>query len=266
MGALEQSAAGSQRPARGRHRGLDQPMIGTAFSLCCVLLIAGCGPHLATKEDHTAHRSNPMLNTNHAEEAEVPFVMEPKTAMPEGSRQANFASESASRRTRETADWVVGSRDNLNLPFAIVDKVNARVYVFGADGQLQGVAPVLLGLGQGDEVAPGISDMPMSRIPPAQRTTPAGRFVTAMGRNSHGKEILWLDYKNAISMHPVVTGRPQERRAQRLDSPSPLDNRISYGCINVPVKFFKDEIHRLFAGTAGVVYVMPETGRVRPSS
>jgi hypothetical protein len=203
--------------------------------------------------------SNPMLNASYEQEAEVPFAMEPKTAKPLSSRRANFGSETASRRTRETADWVVASRDNLNMPFAIVDKINAKVYVFSVDGQLKGAAPVLLGMGQGDDVAPGISDMPMSRIPPAKRTTPAGRFLTAMGRNSHGKEILWLDYKNAISMHPVVTSIPEQRRPQRLASPSPLDNRISYGCINVPPEFFTDVIHRLFAGTVGIVYVMPET-------
>jgi hypothetical protein len=230
-----------------------------ALSLCFVLLIVGCGPRLATKADDAAQMSNPMLNASYAQEAEVPFVMEPKTARPLSSRRANFGSETASRRTRETADWIVASKDNLNMPFAIVDKVNAKVYVFGVDGHLKGSAPVLLGIGLGDHVAPGISDMPMSRIPPEDRTTPAGRFVTAMGRNSHGKEILWLDYENAISMHPVITSRPEQRRAQRLATPTPLDNRISYGCINVPPEFFTDVIHRLFAGTAGIVYVMPET-------
>jgi hypothetical protein len=44
-----------------------------------------------------------------------------------------------------------------------------------------------------------------------------------------------------------------------LATPSPLDNRISFGCINVPPDFFKDVIHRKFSGTAGIVYVMPET-------
>lgn len=202
-----------------------------------------------------------MLDASYAQEAEVPFVTDAKTAMPSRAGQADFGSESASRRTRETADWVVASSDHRNRPFAIVDKVNAKVYVFSVDGQLAGAAPVLLGMGKGDDVAPGISDMPMSRIPPADRTTPAGRFLTAMGRNSYGKEILWLDYKNAISMHPVITSLPKQRRPQRLASPTPLDNRISYGCINVPPEFFTDVIHRLFSGTAGVVYVMPETRR-----
>lgn len=259
----------SAQPICAQHRlstSLHPKMPRMALCLCLGVLGAGCGPHLTTKADHAAPLPNPMLNANYAEDAEVPFVMEPKTAMAEGSRQANFASESASRRTREMADWVVSSRDHLNLPFAIVDKVNAKVYVFEVDGKLHGAAPVLLGLAQGDEVAPSVADKPMSQISPAERTTPAGRFVSAMGRNSHGKEILWLDYKNAISMHPVVTSRPEQRRAQRLATPSPLDNRISYGCINVPVEFFKNVIHSKFSGTAGIVYVLPETRPVRPSS
>ncbi|WP_295395012.1 L,D-transpeptidase [uncultured Thiodictyon sp.] len=202
---------------------------------------------------------NPMLKADYPDDADVPFAMEPKTAMADGSKQANFESERASRRTRDMADWIVGSRDNLNMPFAIVDKANAKVYVFGVDRQLRGAAPVLLGLAQGDYVAPGVGNMRMSRISPRERTTPAGRFVAKMGRNAHGKEVLWVDYKNAISMHPVITSRPEERRAQRLDTPSPLDNRISYGCINVPVTFFQKVIHRIFSGTAGIVYVLPKT-------
>ena len=115
----------------------DNPNIASmALCLCLGLLSAGCGPLLATRADDVAHMPNPMLNANYSEDAEVPFVMEPRTAVADGSRQADFASESASRRTREMADWVVSSRDNLNMPFAIVDKVNAKVYVFEVDGKL----------------------------------------------------------------------------------------------------------------------------------
>lgn len=240
---------------------LHSKMTRMALCLCLGLLGAGCGPRLATKSDDVARMPNPMLNASYSEDAEVPFVMEPKSAMADGSRQVNFESESASRRTRDMADWVVSSGDNLNKPFAIVDKVNAKVYVFGVDGKLHGAAPVLLGLGKGDDVAPGVGDMRMGLIPVAQRTTPAGRFEAVMGRNAHGKEILWVDYKNAISMHPVVTSNPKERRAERLDTPTPLDNRISFGCINVPAVFFKNVVHSKFSGTAGIVYVLPETKR-----
>ena len=238
-------------------------MTGMALCLCLGLLSAGCGPRLATKADTVTRMSNPMLRANYAADAEVPFVTAPRTATADGSRQANFGSESASRRTREMADWVVASRDNLNMPFSIVDKVNAKVYVFGVDGELHGAAPALLGMAQGDYVAPGVGNMRMSHISPAGRTTPAGRFVATMGRNSHGKEILWVNYENAISMHPVVKGRPEERRAQRLGTPSPLDNRISYGCINVPGIFFKNLIHKNFVGKAGIVYVLPENSHIR---
>ena len=252
-------------PIRAQRRlspSLRSNMTKMVLCLCLGLLGAGCGPHLATKGDNVANLSNPMLNSHYSDDADVPFVMDPKTAMKDGPRQANFESESASRRTRDMADWVVSSRDNLNMPFAIVDKVNAKVYVFGVDGQLHGVAPVLLGLAQGDYSAPGIGHMRMSLISPAERTTPAGRFVATMGRNSHGKEILWLDYENAISMHPVITSRPQDRRPQRLATPSPLDNRISFGCINVPVEFFQNVIHRIFSGTAGIVYILPESRQI----
>lgn len=240
---------------------LHSKLTSMTLCLCLGLAVAGCGPRLATKADPVAQMSNPLLNQNHSQDADVPFVTQPRTASASGSGQANLGSESASRRTREMADWAVNSRDNLDLPFAVVDKVNAKVYIFGVDGQLRGAAPVLLGLAQGDVAAPGVGDMRMSHISPAQRTTPAGRFVVTMGRNSHGKDILWVDYKNAISMHPVVKGSPKERRAQRLDSPSPLDNRISYGCINVPPQFFKSMIHALFSGAGGIVYVLPETKR-----
>jgi hypothetical protein len=230
-----------------------------ALCLCVSLLAAGCSPQLATKTENVAHAPSPMFNAAYSEDADVPFVMEPKKTMAHDSARDLFQSESASRRTRDMADWVVSSRDNLNMPFAIIDKVNAKVYVFGADGQFYGAAPVLLGLAKGDHSLPGIGKMPMSRIPPSERTTPAGRFVTQMGRDPKGKETLWLDYQDALSMHAVVKGTARDRRAERLASPSPLDNRISFGCINVPVPFFHDVIATKFSDTAGIVYILPET-------
>lgn len=41
-------------------------------------------------------------------------------------------------------------------------------------------------------------------------------------------------------------------------TPTPLDNRISYGCINVPAKFFNDVVRPAFTRTEGIVYVLPE--------
>jgi len=160
------------------------------------------------------------------------------------------------------ADWVVVSADNGSLPFVIVDKKDAEVFVFDRQGQVLGAAPALLGLAVGDDSAPGVGDKPLSAIPPKDRTTPAGRF-TAFLDHETGKHALWVDYKDNISLHRVVKGRPQDQRAQRLASPTPSDNRISFGCINVPVDFFEQTVLPTFKGTKGIVYVLPEVRAMR---
>ncbi len=175
------------------------------------------------------------------------------------SATVNFKREIASPETRRVAHWVLTSDDNHGLPFVIVDKKNARVFAFHANGQLRGAAAALLGSAIGDDSVAGIGERELSGISPDERTTPAGRFVASLDRNLRGREILWVDYAAAISLHPVIVGKPGERRAQRLATPTALDNRISYGCINVPAAFFRNVIHKAFTGTNGVVYVLPET-------
>jgi hypothetical protein len=144
------------------------------------------------------------------------------------------------------------------LPFAIVDKVDAKVFVFDKEGHLVGATPALVGLTRGDDVVPGISGKKLSSIRPDERITPAGRFVSALDHNSGGQRILWVDYDAGIALHPVVTTNPKENRLQRLATPTPLDNRISYGCINVSAKFFKSIVTPAFTGTDGIVYILPE--------
>jgi hypothetical protein len=174
-------------------------------------------------------------------------------------KRANFERVQASAVAHQIADWVLDSGDNGSLPFIVVDKINAKVFAFYADGRLRGAAFALLGLAPGDDSVPGIGKRSLASILPEERTTPAGRFVASLGRNLQGNEILWVDYEAAISLHAVITGNPEEHRAQRLATPTPLDNRISYGCINVPADFFRDIVLPTFKGTNGIVYVLPET-------
>jgi hypothetical protein len=173
-------------------------------------------------------------------------------------KHADYASENPSKEVRHIADWALDSGDNQGMPFAIVDKKAAKAYVFRPDGHLRGAAPVLIGSAKGDDSVPGIGDRELSDMPPEVRTTPAGRFVASLGRNASGKDILWVDYDDAISMHRVINTNPKERRPYRLATPTPLDNRISYGCINVPFKFFDDVVLPAFEGTNGIVYILPE--------
>ena len=158
---------------------------------------------------------------------------------------------------------VVATRDNASAPFVVIDKVAARLWLFDARGDARGSTPVLLGAARGDATVPGIGQRPIEQVLPHERTTPAGRFVAERGRNLHGEDIIWIDYDAAVSMHRVRATKPSERRLERLASPTPRDNRISYGCINVPAAFYDQWLAPLVMKTKPIVYVLPEerTGR-----
>lgn len=182
-------------------------------------------------------------------------------AVPQASLAAD-ASDTvaiASPAASEVTAWVLETGDNQGLPFVIIDKVNAQALAFDRDGRLLGAAPVLLGLAEGDVSPPGIGNRPLSAIGPEDRITPSGRFQASLGENLDGTNILWVDYEAALSLHPVVTARASDRRLQRLDSASALDNRISYGCINVPATFYEEVVRPAFNATVGIVYILPET-------
>jgi hypothetical protein len=186
-----------------------------------------------------------------------PVTPPPATPQPgliELAVQAATASDEVKRVTR----WVIESGDNAHLPFLVIDKVNARVFVFNTAGQLKGAAPALLGMAHGDRLlAPNSATM--AQMPPQVRITPAGRFISKLAIDSLGKELLVLDYDASISLHAVVKGTPQEHRAERLSSATAQDNRISFGCINVPTAFYSTIVSPTFTNTRGIVYVLPET-------
>lgn len=172
--------------------------------------------------------------------------------------QADAVEPGASPAVQQLKSWVLETGDNQGLPFVLIDKVNAQVFAFGRDGRLLGGTPALLGLARGDVAPPDIGDRPLSAIGPEDRITPSGRYVAGIGDNLTGNNVLWIDYAGALSLHRVVAGRAADRRLQRLTSPTSEDNRISYGCVNVPVAFFEEIIEPAFRGTAGIVYILPE--------
>ena len=192
-----------------------------------------------------------------------PAAIRKKSGVAGSFKRADFGRERASRDTRHIADWIVDSADNVGLPFVIVDKTDAKVFVFDGGGRIRGAAPALLGLARADHTVPGIGDREYSEMPPEDRTTPAGRFVAALGINLRGEDVVWVDYEAAVSLHRVITTKPEERRLERLATPTPLDNRISYGCINVPARFYETVVSPAFTGTHGFVYVLPEIRPVR---
>jgi hypothetical protein len=165
--------------------------------------------------------------------------------------------QSASPEVLATLQWVAASKDNAGLPFIVVDKANARAYAFNPAAQLKATAPVLLGMGVGDVVLVS-PDAPMSAIPEHKRITPAGRYPSRLVTDTHGKTVVLIDGPNLITMHIVAKGTPAQRRAERLASVTSEDNRVSFGCINVPPAFFTTVVDPDFRPGKGIVYVLPE--------
>ena len=187
-----------------------------------------------------------------------PAIVARPASAPAAPHFADFRGSSSPDGVRHIADWVADSGDNRGMAFLIIDKKDARVWVFDPDGRLQASSPVLLGAAAGDDSVADIGNRPIAQVRPEERTTPAGRFVAEPGRNAKGEDVVWVDYDNAVSMHRLRAVEPSERRQQRLASPTPEDNRISYGCINVPPEFYDAVVKPAFDRRRGVVYVLPE--------
>ena len=224
----------AQTVRRRVHAGL----LGLSVWLWAVASASDLGAELQTKQDPVASLPRPAAGRK------------PK---------ADFGQQLASPQAQNVAHGVMASGDHQGLPFVVVDKIHARVFVFNRSGQLLGSASVLVGLARGDEAVPGLGDRPLSQIQPHERITPAGRFVAELDRNAAGQTILWVDYEQAISLHPVRSLNPLERRLERLASASLQDKRISYGCINVPTQFWRGVVLPAFQNTQGIVYVLPDS-------
>lgn len=188
-----------------------------------------------------------------------PTAPAPLAPEPPVTRMADFGTEKPSPDVRQVAQWAASTNDHKEMSFVVIDKKAARLYVFDQEARLKRSTPILLGAAIGDDSAPGIGDKPLSQVKPWEKTTPAGRFIAEPGRNTKGEDIIWVDYDAAVSMHRLRYVSKEERRAQRLASPTEKDNRISFGCINVPVDFYEGVLSPTVKASGAVVYVLPET-------
>lgn len=195
--------------------------------------------------------------------ASAPAVKRPR---PPATKPAPRASDTAKVEVTQSAaatrvfDWIAASDDNGALPYIVIDKNNAALFLFDAKGQLLGKAPVLIGVAVGDDATPGIGSKNLAEIGPAEKTTPAGRFLAKYGLAAGRQKVLWVDYATSVALHPIPTGyNPKERRRQRMLSPTSDDNRITFGCINVPSVFYSKSVQPLFRKQGGYVYILPDT-------
>ncbi|WP_420143361.1 hypothetical protein [Sphingobium sp.] len=157
------------------------------------------------------------------------------------------------------AEWVSSAGDNRALPYIIIDKQGAHAFLFDAKGKPLADAPVLIGIAPGDDATPGIGSKNLSEIGPAEKTTPAGRFLAKFGVAAGKQQVLWVDYATSVALHTIPPGNPKEKRTQRMLSPEISDNRITFGCINVPKLFYRQKVSPLFRKKGGYVYILPDS-------
>lgn len=172
---------------------------------------------------------------------------------------ADFGKVEAPEEVVHVANWVSHTRNNGKRAFVVIDKKQAQLYVFDRGGKLKSRTPILLGKAIGDHTVPGVGSKPMSQVKEDEKTTPAGKFLARPGRNTSGEDIIWIDYDASVSMHRLRKVKAEEKRAERMATPEPDDNRISYGCVNVPPKFYDGVLKPTVMKQGAFVYVLPET-------
>ena len=246
-------------PHKARREFLGSAAIGMAAAAVALLLVFSPLKTLLHKRGAPAAVPQAVV---HAPAAVAPVALAAMPApVPAAApvHLASFGDHVPTDAVRGIANWTVHSGDHKKMAFVIVDKKDARVWVFGPDGAVIGQSPALLGAAIGDDSAPGIGEKPLSQVRPEEKTTPAGRFIAEPGVNTHGEDIVWVSYDLAVSMHRVRPLVAAERRLERLASATPDDNRISFGCINLPPAFYENVLRPTVKQYGAVIYVLPET-------
>jgi hypothetical protein len=234
-------------------------LIGAALLVVIIPSVRYAKNHQLQQEQQQQAAQVARAPAPQGEQAPVPRIpAAPAAPLSPAIRLADFRGEQPAGDARMVADWVVTTNNNRTHAFVIVDKKDARVYVFSPEGSLKDSAPALMGSARGDDSFPGIGDKPLSAVRPEEKTTPAGRFVAEPGLNAGHEDVVWVDYDAAVSMHRIRPLVAQERRLERLASLTTDDNRISFGCINLPVSFYENVLSPAVRKYGAVVYVLPE--------
>ena len=143
--------------------------------------------------------------------------------------------------------------------YVIIDKPDATLSIIGADKKLIGQMPVLLGQTKGE--TPNMAD-PYSDVA-VQATTPAGKYT--MGKFGIIKED-FIAYKGkvfsiygsgALALH--ITYPPEkEKRTEALNTSTPDDNRLSWGCINISEEMWAKYIEGNIKDRGTCLFITPD--------
>lgn len=142
--------------------------------------------------------------------------------------------------------------------YVIVDKPSATLYMIGADKKLIGQMPVLLGQTKGE--TPNMSDPESDTA--VQATTPAGKYTmgTIIGEEdliTYKGKVFSLCGSDALALH--ITYPPEkEKRTEALNTPTPEDNRLSWGCLNISEEMWAKYIEGNIENRGTYMFITPD--------
>jgi hypothetical protein len=147
---------------------------------------------------------------------------------------------------RHAGLWIPGSADRRGMPFAIVDRNDARIYVFEASGRLSSASSALLGQARGDHSAPGVGERTQAgAVPPHERTTPSCRFMSEPDAISMASRSYGSTTPSPWPFAAFARVRARLAREARLSSGTPGDDRVSLGCLVGPEPFYSEVVQPL---------------------
>lgn len=66
-----------------------------------------------------------------------------------------------------------------------------------------------------------------------------------------------VDEEGSMALHPLYLEHPWEKREERIESDTPTDNKVSYGCLNIRQEDFDEWIRPCF-GQGGLIAITPD--------
>lgn len=145
--------------------------------------------------------------------------------------------------------------DDDKAPVIIADKKQATITVFYPETGAKITQPALFGKVKSNLLDMNVYDYPNK----TNYVTPSGSFPLkkTYSWRLNDDMMIYINGKNAVgAIHPLWMGNPDQKRIERLRSPTPDDNRITGGCINVDADFFYHTLNTLPDGT--LLIILPE--------
>lgn len=146
--------------------------------------------------------------------------------------------------------------DTDSKPVLTANKTEGTLTVYWPDTGKKIVEPALFG-----KVKSNVLDWDVYNIPGKRNNyiTPSGTFPIKkmISWRLNENMLVYIEGKEAIAaIHPLWNANPDQNRLQRLSSVTPLDNRITGGCINVDSTFYYSVLDHLPDGT--ILTILPE--------